>query len=508
MEYAVYIAIAAVVIVVAAVIFMPKPVTHTKLDLSSPKVNIPEKLSDKLLRINEELGPAILESLRAQEAENGRAFTLPVGQVFLADTLRIMYSFMKANDGATYAMGTFLSEIAPTLHPHVASQLELCPDGRAQGARQLLSKLAETNDGEVKLPQTLCSLSDFDNEHRTQHVIRMARFYCDFVAYLSKSGKTEFADANRVVESRYMELIAAYTEKVQVGQLTTDTPTLPPSTEEDDEWERLGRRFAAFAGADGHSVWLRFLPAGLQFEDADSCIMTDIACVLKTFCIGKPMLLAVHMWQLIRQLPSLKEVSEDGRGILQCQELIEKSGETVRGDLFWGPVSIGTMHACDEAIGTCKKYKYSQIWLDMVTLAYAAESSATESATSKQYLDKVLEGYTSFLRPLVPNVRKINDDLRVQNELLGERLRKIYADLQEVKLGQAVKPSAENLTTHIAKTNTTYLTYKKMLDEARNFLPDNEMNANVARLEQHTNDIAALIVELNGLMEQSRAAGA
>jgi len=288
MEYAVYIAIAAVVIVVAAVIFMPKPVTHTKLDLSSPKVNIPEKLSDKLLRINEELGPAILESLRAQEAENGRAFTLPVGQVFLADTLRIMYSFMKANDGATYAMGTFLSEIAPTLHPHVASQLELCPDGRAQGARQLLSKLAETNDGEVKLPQTLCSLSDFDNEHRTQHVIRMARFYCDFVAYLSKSGKTEFADANRVVESRYMELIAAYTEKVQVGQLTTDTPTLPPSTEEDDEWERLGRRFAAFAGADGHSVWLRFLPAGLQFEDADSCIMTDIACVLKTFCIGNP----------------------------------------------------------------------------------------------------------------------------------------------------------------------------------------------------------------------------
>ncbi|PSH05036.1 MAG: hypothetical protein CXZ00_02445 [Acidobacteria bacterium] len=72
-----------------------------------------------------------------------------------------------------------------------------------------------------------------------------------------------------------------------------DGDTKAPEDESDEnEWEMLGRRFAEFTVDTGHTVWMRFLPEGVSPDKPEILIISDVAPVLRTFCVDHTLMAA------------------------------------------------------------------------------------------------------------------------------------------------------------------------------------------------------------------------
>jgi hypothetical protein len=149
---------------------------------------------------------------------------------------------------------------------------------------------------------------------------------------------------------------------------------------------------------------MRFLPEGVEFEKPEICILVDVAAVLRTFCPNETVVAAMYFAALAGTIPGLEETYEGGFGLLKCNEQLELVSSVVRGKLCWTPVSLMTMAACDKAIGTSKTEEFARLWQELVETAHLSLKNFSKNPTSKQYLDKVLDGYRPMFEPYLPSL--------------------------------------------------------------------------------------------------------
>ena len=190
--------------------------------------------------------------------------------------------------------------------------------------------------------------------------------------------------------------------------------------------ETLGRRFAEFTADTGHTVWMRFLPKEVDFDKPETCLMMDIAVVWRTLCADQTLMAAMNFAKLAREIPGLEALGEE-LGFMKCNELLEEYGKAIQGKLCWMPVSLMAMADCDKAIGAKKTEEFAKLWLDFAETAHFHSKILTQSPTSKQYLDKVLDGYRSVLGRYLPS--------QTCDETASARVRRV----QSVPLEEAIE---------------------------------------------------------------------
>ena len=206
----------------------------------------------------------------------------------------------------------------------------------------------------------------------------------------------------------------------------------------DDEtpWKVLGSRFAEFTVSTGHTVWMRFLPEAVEFEKPEICILVDVAAVLRTFCPNETVVAAMYFAALAGTIPGLEETYEGGFGLLKCNEQLELVSSVVRGKLCWTPVSLMTMAACDKAIGTSKTEEFARLWQELVETAHLSLKNFSKNPTSRQYLDKVLDGYRPMFEPYLPSLTPMDIasacELDVQSVPLEKALESFNAMCEKV----------------------------------------------------------------------------
>jgi hypothetical protein len=199
-----------IVVIIAVVIFgailnaKAKSDSHANLNVewepaSSDSRTEDEILTDELSLLCDDLKEYIVEIPIAVEASKGRAFSPDAIRLLLDDLKRILAAFATANGGITYDMRCFF---------HRAWRKLLHYDGDDVKPSDL--GLSAESDGTFPLPLTIQFLSAFDNQHGTQHTVRLAKFFLRVVSTPSVIGYSEFIAARQYVQKRYLALIEPY----------------------------------------------------------------------------------------------------------------------------------------------------------------------------------------------------------------------------------------------------------------------------------------------------------
>ncbi len=176
------------------------------------------EIAGEFLAVCVKMDQKVLESYIDYEAAKGKAFTGSASEVFFTDLSKILFAFVRANGSATEGLGDIFYLIAPLLSSGVSAMTS------STIAVHYLNQLSvDQTDDEPSIPQSLYCLKLFDEKYRTSHASQAVQVYLKLVSVACEQGISRFAQANRVVKSRYIELLNSFGESLSV-QATARTP--------------------------------------------------------------------------------------------------------------------------------------------------------------------------------------------------------------------------------------------------------------------------------------------